>query len=105
MAFVKTSSGFGFVKQQSGDFNYKGATIRHLELMKQHVTGNVQIKAAGGVKTLDDILRVMALGVQRVGASATAQILDEASKRGIGKERIEVTVPPFPEPGSESGGY
>lgn len=105
VAFVKTSSGFGFVKQSSGDFNYKGATIQHLELMKKHVTGDVKIKAAGGVKNLDDILRVMALGVQRVGASATADILDEATRRGIGKERIEVTVPAFPVAGSETGGY
>jgi deoxyribose-phosphate aldolase len=73
--------------------------------MKKHVTGDVQIKAAGGVKTLDDILRVMALGVQRVGASATAQILEEAAKRGIGKERVEVEVPAFPKPSEETGGY
>lgn len=105
VAFVKTSTGYGFVKQPNGDFNYKGATIEHLELMKKHVTGGVKIKAAGGVRNLDDLLRVMALGVERVGASATADILGEAAKRGIGQERIEVQVPEFPAPGNEKGGY
>ncbi|PSS23330.1 hypothetical protein M430DRAFT_136153 [Amorphotheca resinae ATCC 22711] len=96
VAFVKTSTGYGFVKQANGDYNYKGATIPHLELMQKHVKGDVKIKAAGGVRTLDDLLRVRALGVARVGATATAVILDEAVKRGIGKERVEVVVPPFP---------
>jgi hypothetical protein len=39
VAFVKTSTGYGFVKQPNGDYNYKGATIEHLELMKKHVGG------------------------------------------------------------------
>lgn len=65
--------------------------------MKKHVKGSkVQIKAAGGIRTLDDMLRMRALGVSRVGATATGVILDEAVKRGIGKDRVEVVVPPFP---------
>ncbi|CZR56570.1 related to deoxyribose-phosphate aldolase [Phialocephala subalpina] len=92
VAFVKTSTGYGFVKQPNGDYNYKGATIENLELMKKHVSPNVRIKAAGGVRTLDDLLRVRALGVSRVGATATAAILDEAVKRGIGNEKTKVEV-------------
>lgn len=92
VAFVKTSTGYGFVKQPNGDYNYKGATIENLELMKKHVSPGVQIKAAGGVRTLDDLLRVRALGVSRVGATATAAILDEAARRGIGNERMKVEV-------------
>jgi deoxyribose-phosphate aldolase len=42
----------------------------------------VGIKAAGGVRTLDDLLRVRSLGVTRIGATTTDQILDEAKKRG-----------------------
>jgi len=95
VAFVKTSTGYGFVKNASGQYNYKGATIPHLELMRKHIKGNVQIKAAGGVRTLDDLLRVRALGVSRVGATATVAILDEAVKRGIGKERTPITAPAF----------
>lgn len=81
VAFVKTSSGYGFVKQASGDYNYKGATDHVLKLMRQHSAPEVQVKAAGGVRTLDDLLRVRALGVSRIGATATESILEEARRR------------------------
>lgn len=83
VAFVKTSSGYGFVKQPGGDYNYRGATDEVLRLMRAHSPASVQIKAAGGVRTLDDLLRVRAIGVSRIGATATAAILDEARRRGI----------------------
>jgi len=82
VAFVKTSSGYGFVKQASGDYNYKGATDHVLTLMRKHSAPEVQVKAAGGVRTLDDLLRVRAIGVTRIGATATEAMLDEAKKRG-----------------------
>ena len=81
MAFVKTSTGYGFVKLADGNYNYKGATDHHLRLMREHCPPSVRIKAAGGVRTLDDLLKVRALGVARVGATATAAILDEARRR------------------------
>jgi deoxyribose-phosphate aldolase len=81
-AFVKTSTGYGFVKQPNGDYNYQGATDHNLALMRKHCDPAVQIKAAGGVRTLDDLLRVRALGVTRSGATATEAILIEARKRG-----------------------
>jgi deoxyribose-phosphate aldolase len=84
VAFVKTSTGYGFVKQENGMYSYKGATTAHLMLMRQHCAPSVQIKAAGGVRTLDDLLMVRSLGVTRVGATATQAILEEARKRGIG---------------------
>ena len=83
VAFVKTSTGYGFVKQPSGDYNYKGATDRQLKLMRAHCPGNIRIKAAGGVRTLDDVLRVREFGIARIGASATEAILAEAIKRGF----------------------
>ena len=67
-----------------------------LILLPKHGLTKPQIKAAGGIRTLDDLLRVRAIGVSRVGATATGAILDEAVRRGIGKERVEVTVPPSP---------
>ena len=79
--FVKTSTGYGFVKNEAGNYNYKGATDHDLILMRQHSDPGVQIKAAGGVRTLDDLLRVKALGVTRVGATTTANILEEAKTR------------------------
>jgi len=82
-AFVKTSSGYGFVKQANGDYNYKGATEHVLTLMRAHTAADVQVKAAGGVRTLDGLLRVRELGVTRCGATATEAMLEEAKRRGI----------------------
>lgn len=79
--YVKTSTGFGFVKQANGDYNYTGATISVLELMKRSVGPKVKVKAAGGVRTLDQLLAVQAAGASRCGATATATIIEEAIKR------------------------
>lgn len=81
-AFVKTSTGYGFVKQAAGGYNYRGATDEHLRLMRAHCPPEVRIKVAGGLRTLDDLLRVRELGVARIGATATRAILDEAKARG-----------------------
>lgn len=82
VAYVKTSTGYGFVKQPNGMYSYAGATEQHLRLMRRHCPENVQLKAAGGVRTLDDLLRVRELGVTRIGATATESILEEAKRRG-----------------------
>jgi len=82
VAFVKTSTGYGFVKQANGMYSYAGATDHHLKLMREHCPASIGIKAAGGVRTLDDLLRVRELGVSRIGATATEAILEEAKRRG-----------------------
>ena len=51
--------------------------------MRNHCAPEVQIKAAGGIRTLDQILRMRELGVTRVGATATVEILEEAKRRFI----------------------
>ncbi len=79
--YVKTSTGFGFVKQEDGSYNYRGATLDHLRLMRKHAGPDVKVKAAGGVRDLDYFLQVMETGVSRVGATATIAILEEAKKR------------------------
>lgn len=81
VAFVKTSTGYGFVKGADGKYSYEGATDHDLVLMRKHSAPQVQVKAAGGVRTLDDLLKVKALGVTRIGATATATILEDAKKR------------------------
>ena len=83
VAFVKTSTGYGFVKQPNGDYNYKGATEAQLKLMRARCPATIQIKAAGGVRSLADLLKVRALGVTRIGATATEAMLQEAVKRGF----------------------
>jgi deoxyribose-phosphate aldolase len=72
--WVKTSTGFG----------PSGATLDDLRLMRANVSERVQVKAAGGVRTLDALLDVLEAGCTRVGATATAAILDEFQKRQSG---------------------
>ena len=79
--FVKTSSGYGFVKQPDGSYNYKGATEHDLALMRANTSPRVQIKAAGGVRDLDGLIRVRDLGGTRCGATATAAMMDEYRRR------------------------
>ncbi len=73
--FVKTSTGYGFVKQSDGTYGYKGATHDDLVLMRKHADPGVEVKAAGGVRTLEDTLKVRELGVTRIGATATEAII------------------------------
>lgn len=89
IAFVKTSTGYGFVKQDNGMYSYAGATVPHLKLMRKNSAPGVQVKAAGGVRTLQDLLLVRSLRVTRVGATATAVMLDEASERIAKGEDLE----------------
>lgn len=79
--YVKTSSGFGFVKQENGDYNYRGATIENLKLMKASVGPKVKVKAAGGVRTLDSLIKVKEAGCSRCGATATTVIMEDAIAR------------------------
>jgi deoxyribose-phosphate aldolase len=83
VAFVKTSTGYGFVKGADGNYNYSGATEHDLLLMRKHCNSNIEVKAAGGVRNLDQILKVRELGVSRVGATATEAILEEVKKRFV----------------------
>lgn len=103
VGFVKTSTGYGFVKGPDGKYSYKGATVPHLKLMRQHSKPEVQVKAAGGVRTLDDLLHVMSLGVTRIGATATVAIMEEAVKRGITETPTTVQFKPIDD--GSSGGY
>ena len=79
--WVKTSSGYGFVKQPDGSYNYKGATEHDLALMRANVSAKVQVKAAGGVRDLDGLIKVRDLGGSRCGATATAAMMDEYRRR------------------------
>lgn len=95
VAFVKTSTGYGFVKQSNGLYSYAGAAAPHLKLMRKHSAPEVQVKAAGGVRSLDDLLHVMSLGVSRIGATATIAIMDEARARGITNEPSSMVFKPM----------
>jgi deoxyribose-phosphate aldolase len=77
---VKTSTGYGT----------SGATIEDLKLMRKHAADDVQVKAAGGVRDFEKLMEVRALGVTRVGASATKGMLDECRKQ-LGLDPIEAS--------------
>ncbi len=87
--FVKTSTGFAPT----------GATHDDLRLMRANTSPHVQVKAAGGVRTLDALLEVMALGVTRVGATATATIIDDFRARKAGSGPVAAAA------GPSEGGY
>jgi deoxyribose-phosphate aldolase len=78
--YVKTSTGFGFVKGSDGRYSYDGATAHDLALMRKHSAPQVKVKAAGGVRTLSELLKFKEIGISRCGATATASMLDEAIK-------------------------
>ena len=94
---LSEAAGADFVKTSTG-FAPGGATHEDLALMRANVSPRVQVKAAGGVRTLDALLEVMALGVTRVGATATKTIIDDFRARKAG-------VPAAPAGGTTGGGY
>ena len=69
--WVKTSTGYAA----------SGATLEDLQLMRSQSPASVQVKAAGGIRTLDALLEVRAIGVTRVGATRTAEMLEECRRR------------------------
>ena len=80
VAYVKTSTGFGFVPQPRGGYAAGGATEGHVRLMRKHARPETGVKASGGIRTLQDLIDLVALGVTRVGTSSTEVILRQAEK-------------------------
>lgn len=78
-AFVKTSTGFGFVKDEQGNMVGTGASVHHIRLMRDACAPEVRIKASGGIRTLADAIDMIDAGADRIGASATEAILSELS--------------------------
>jgi deoxyribose-phosphate aldolase len=75
--WVKTSTGFGYVRQEDGKMATRGATKHDIALMVRACSGKAQVKAAGGVKDLSMLLKMRSLGANRIGTSSTQNILDE----------------------------
>jgi deoxyribose-phosphate aldolase len=80
---LSEAAGADFVKTSTG-FAAGGATHEDLRLMRENVSERVQVKAAGGVRTLDALIEVMSLGVTRVGATQTKAIIDDFRARKSG---------------------
>jgi len=86
--WVKTSTGYGFVKGTDGKYSYKGATAEDVKLMRAACSPKVQVKAAGGVRDLDGLILFRDLGATRLGTTATAAMLDEYRKRSASQDRV-----------------
>ena len=83
VGFVKTSTGFGYTKQPSGDYNYLGATLNHIKLMTKHSASHVAVKASGGIRTASAAQAMVDAGASRLGTSAAQAIADgEQSSEG-----------------------
>ena len=91
---LSEAAGADFVKTSTG-FAPGGATHDDLRLMRANTSPRVQVKAAGGVRTLDALLYVLALGTTRIGATATKSIIDDFRARKAGAEAAA------PEPAAE----
>jgi deoxyribose-phosphate aldolase len=85
--WVKTSTGYAA----------SGATLEDLRLMRDHSPASVQVKAAGGIRTLEALLEVRALGVTRVGATRTAEMLEDC--------RLRLELAPLKSAGVAPAGY
>jgi deoxyribose-phosphate aldolase len=81
---LSEAAGADFVKTSTG-FAPSGATHDDLRLMRANTSPRIGVKAAGGVRTLDAMLEVMALGTTRIGATATKTIIDEFRARKAGR--------------------
>jgi deoxyribose-phosphate aldolase len=101
--WVKTSTGYGFVKGPDGKYSYRGATADDLKLMRAACSPKVQVKAAGGVRDLDGLILVRDLGATRCGATATAAMLEEYRKRAASQNEQKGGRPQKPVLGT--GGY
>lgn len=96
---LSEAAGADFVKTSTG-FAPSGATHADLILMRANTPAHMQVKAAGGVRTLDALLAVMCLGVTRVGATATKAMLDDFKARKAGADGTAVTRGADFEPGA-----
>lgn len=98
------AAGADFVKTSTG-FAASGATLPDLRLMRDAVPAGVQVKAAGGLRTLDAVLEARAAGATRVGATATAAILDELETRISAAAQGEDVLLPRAAAPAPAGGY
>lgn len=85
--FIKTSTGFGYTKQKSGDYNYIGATEETIKRMIQYSSSAMKIKASGGIRTAKDAATFIQLGCSRIGTGSSLKIIGELMGT---KQRVEL---------------
>lgn len=89
--WVKTSTGYNYIKDEQGNMVYYGATDRALSIMAENVSGGVQVKAAGKTRTVERYLEIREkYKVSRVGAGNTAQVMEAAREKLDGTQAEQV---------------
>jgi deoxyribose-phosphate aldolase len=76
MCELCAKAGADFIKTSTG-FSKSGATFEDVKLMKEHASGGLKVKAAGGIKSLDDAEKFIELGAERLGTSRIVKIIKE----------------------------
>jgi deoxyribose-phosphate aldolase len=85
--WVKTSTGYNYIKDEKGNMVYYGASDRALKAMADNVAPGVEVKAAGKCRDLDRYIEVREkYGVTRVGAGNTVEVMEQAIARLDGAE-------------------
>lgn len=74
MCRAVTNAGADYIKTSTG-FGSEGATAKDVELFKEHIGAGVKIKAAGGISTVEDLVRFVNLGCDRIGTSKAVGLL------------------------------
>ena len=100
---LSEAAGADFVKTSTG-FAPGGATHDDLRLMRENTSPHIGVKAAGGVRTLDALLEVMALGTTRIGATATKTIIDDFRARKAGHAPVGAGDAPVSAGAGTAGG-
>ncbi|KAI8983808.1 deoxyribose-phosphate aldolase [Pilobolus umbonatus] len=77
---IATKAGAHFVKTSTG-FASMGATCDNIKLMKSHVPSSMEVKASGGIKSLDQVLQLIESGATRIGSSSSDKIIEEFKER------------------------
>ena len=81
MCKIVTESGADFIKTSTG-FSTSGATFEDIKLFSKHIGPNVKIKAAGGIKSLDDAKKFIELGASRLGTSRIIKLIKNEESHG-----------------------
>jgi deoxyribose-phosphate aldolase len=81
-AFVKTSTGFGYVSDAEGGLIATGATEHDIALMKSVCGDAIAVKASGGIRSYETAKRMVELGATRLGTSSTEAIATESQGTG-----------------------
>jgi len=79
--FIKTSTGYNYIKGEDGKYSYQGATLDDLALMIDNTPDSVQVKAAGNSGTLERVLLMKEMGVTRTGTGKTVKLFEDAVEK------------------------